>query len=117
MDGFKELIIRIAKTTDNEYLLDCENGSAILIGPDNIYSEIYKYLGERIESKDNEESEKTIPIVRVVFKHFSDLILHMSDYTNATKLCSDYSFSLSDISKIKKELINPRDFPITEWEG
>jgi hypothetical protein len=64
--------------------------------------------------------EEKIPILRIIFKNMPDLIILQSEYKrfkNLLQLCSEYSISLKDIKRTRNELISPKDFPTTAWEG
>jgi len=64
--------------------------------------------------------EERIPIVRIIFKSKPDLILLRSEYDKYKNLfgfSKEYNVSLKDIYRAKSELINPKDFPKTAWEG
>jgi hypothetical protein len=61
-----------------------------------------------------------ISIRRIIFKNMPDLILEDAEYRkfgNLLKFCTEYSISLKDIKQMKSELISPKDFPNTAWEG
>lgn len=65
-------------------------------------------------------TKELIPIVRIVFRGMPDLIITQREYYrfgNLLKFCSEYSLDLKEIKRCKSELISPKDFPATVWEG
>ena len=61
-----------------------------------------------------------ILVIRIVFKSMPDLVVEWEVYKewgNLLRFCREYSISLKDIYRAKKELIDIRDFPTSAWEG
>lgn len=60
-----------------------------------------------------------VAIVRIKFYNMNDLILTLDEYEKMGKMkgfLKKYNMSILDIKSINYEVIDVKDFPITEWE-